>query len=289
MNALLSSMFALSIVSCCFEHNLSNHVRFRSLSVVSTKRRRRSRVVVNFRLILSQCVFISVLCAFSCNLIRVLTWRKTKCNSINWICGSTLRIWCEVVLKTSQIIRSFVFCSSMISFVSLFDVFDFSCEACYVLDSYVIIDRTTMIYTCLVFLKQASHVNAMSWERANICVVIFFWIFRTCDFHLSLMFIWILNILIEIVDFLITLLILMNAVILNLRWFCVKCINSYLIDAKRTSCRLVHSSHSSCVCFSALQLLFVLISYIKMLMSFTKSIIVILCLDFFNDSKIFML
>ncbi len=135
LNVLLSSMFALSVVFCCFEHNLSNHVRFRSSSVVSTKRRRRSRVVVSFRLILSQCVSINVLCTFSCNLIRVLTWRKTKCNSIDWICVSTSRIWCEVVLKTSQIIRNLVFCSSMISFVSLFDVSDFSYEACHVLDS----------------------------------------------------------------------------------------------------------------------------------------------------------
>ncbi len=122
LNALLSSMFALSIVSCCFKHSLSNHVRLRSSNVVSTKGRRRSRVVVSFRLILSQCVFVSVLCAFLCNLIRVLTWRKIRCSSIDWICASTSRIWCEVVLKTSQIIRSLILCSSMISFVSLFDV-----------------------------------------------------------------------------------------------------------------------------------------------------------------------
>jgi hypothetical protein len=43
LNLLFLSMYELNIMSCCFEHSLSNHVRFRSFNVESTRRRVKSR------------------------------------------------------------------------------------------------------------------------------------------------------------------------------------------------------------------------------------------------------
>jgi hypothetical protein len=57
--------------------------------------------------------------------------------------------------------------------MSFMNEFERSCETCHVLNSYVMIDLTTAVYTCLVFLKQASHVDAVRRVSASICVVIF--------------------------------------------------------------------------------------------------------------------
>jgi hypothetical protein len=163
-------------------------------------------------------------------------------------------------LNASQTVRKFCFCKSMRFLMNFMNEFERSCDACHVLNLYVMIDLTIVVYTCLVFLKQAFHVDAMRRVSASICVVIFSWIFLTCESHLNLMSSCIFNIFIEMNDFLITSLMLIIVVMLKRRWFLIKCINSYLIDAKRVSCRLVHNSHSTWIFFNTLQLLFVLVS-----------------------------
>jgi hypothetical protein len=242
-----------------FAHNLSNHFRLRSLDVSSVVRRLRSRAIVNLRLILLQCAFVKTLCSFSCNLIRVFICSSVKCNSMNDICVSTFKNWWKVVLNASQTMRKFCFCKSMKFLMSFMNEFERSCDAYHVLNSYVMIDLTIVVYTYLVFLKQTLHVDAVRRVSASICVVIFSWIFLTCEFHLNLMSNCIFNIFIEMNDFLITSLMLIIVVMLKRRWFFVKCINSYLIDANRVSCRLVHNSHSTWIFFSVLQLFFVLV------------------------------
>jgi hypothetical protein len=79
---------------------------------------------------------------------------------------------------------------------------------------------------------------------------------------------------------LITLLMLMNVNMFNLQWFFVKCSNSYFVDAKCTSCRFAHKSHSTYAFSNILQLFSMLVLYVNILMSFTKSIIVF-CVVFF--------
>ncbi len=138
--------------------------------------------------------------------------------------------------------------------------------------------------TCLVFLKQAFHVKIVNLINASICVIILFWIFLMCESHFSLISSCTLNTRTIIVDFRMTFSTLIVIVMSNRLWFFAKCSSSYLIDAKRASCRRVHSSQMTWIFFNALQLLVMLVSYVRMLISFTKFMIVILYL---NRSKIF--
>jgi hypothetical protein len=251
-NVLLMSLFFNKMIYSFFAHNLSNHFRLRFFDVSLIIRRLRSRVVVNLRLIFMQCAFVKTLCFFSCNLIRVFICNNVKWNLMNDICASKSKNWWKVVLNALQTMRKLCFCKSMRFLMNFMNEFERSCDASHVLNSYVMINLTIIVYTCLVFLKQTFHVDAVRRVSASICVVIFSWIFLTCEYHLSLMSSCIFNIFIEINDFLMTSLMLIIIVMLKRRWFLVKCINSYLIDAKRISCRLAHNSHSTWSFFNAL-------------------------------------
>jgi hypothetical protein len=72
-------------------------------------------------------------------------------------------------------------------------------------------------------------------------------------------------------------------------WSRVKYNNSYLIDAKWVSFRCVHNLQMTCVFFNVLQLLVMFMLYVKMLMSFTKFVIVILYLNSSKILKMFIL
>jgi hypothetical protein len=254
------SLFSSKMILSFFAHNLSNHFRLRFFDVSFVTRRLRSRAIVNLRLILLQCVFVRTLCSFSCNLIRVFVCSSVKCNSMSDICVSTFKSWWKIVLNASQTVRRFYFCKLMKFLMSFMNEFERSCDACHVLNSYVMINLTIAVYTCFVFLKQTSHVDAMRRVNASICVIIFSWIFLTYKFHLNLMSSCIFNIFIEMNDFFMISLMLIIIIMLKRRWFFVKCINSYLIDAKRVSCRFVYNSYSTWTFFNVLQLLWMLVS-----------------------------
>jgi hypothetical protein len=200
------------------------------------------------------------------------------------ICVSTFRISLDVIRNVSLIVRRLCFWKSINLFVKNKVVSERSCDACHVLLSYVMTDRTTTLYTCLVFLKQTSQIKIVNLISASICVILLFWIFLTCESHFSLISNCTLNTCTIIVDSRMTFFTLIVIVMSNRLWFFVKCNNSYLVDAKRTSCRRVHSSQMTWVFFSALQLLVMLVSYVRMLISSTKSMTVILYL---NRSKTF--
>jgi hypothetical protein len=177
---LLMSLFSSRMTSSFFAHSLSNHFRLRFFDVSSAARRLRSRAIVSLRLILLQCVFVRTLCSLSCNLIRVFVCSSVRCNSMSDIYVSTSRSWWEIVLNASQTVRRFCFCKSMRFLMNFMNEFERPCDACHVLNSYVMTDLTTAVYTCLVFLKQAPHVDAVRRVSASICVVIFSWILLTC-------------------------------------------------------------------------------------------------------------
>jgi hypothetical protein len=251
---------------------------------MSTWRRLLSRVWVSLRLILSQCLMIKTLCESSCNLILIFVCKYAKCSSMNCICVSTFKISLDVIRNVSLIVRKLCFWRFINLFVKNKVVSERSCDACHVLLSYVMTDRTTTLYTCLIFLKQAFYVKIVNLINASICVIILFWIFLMCEFHFSLISNCTFNTRTIIVDFRMTFFTLIVIVMSNRLWFFARCSNSYLIDAKRTSCRRAHSSQMTWVFFSALQLLVMLVSYVRMLISFTKFMTVILYL---NRSKIF--
>jgi hypothetical protein len=151
---LLMNLFFNKMIFSFFAHNLSKHFRLRFFDVSSVARRLRSRVVVNLRLILLQCAFVKTLCSFSWNLICVFVCSNVKCNSMNDICVSTFKNWWKIVLNASQTIHKFCFCKSMKFLMNFMNEFECSCDACHVLNSYVMIDLTTVVYTCFVFLSR---------------------------------------------------------------------------------------------------------------------------------------
>jgi hypothetical protein len=200
------------------------------------------------------------------------------------ICVSTFRISLSVIENASLIVQRFWFWRFISLFVSDKDVSERSCDACHVLLSYVMTSRTTTLYTCLVFLKQTSSIKIVNLIKTSICVIILFWIFLTCKSHFNLISNCTLSTRTIVVDSLMTFFTLIVIVMSNRLWFFVKCNSSYLIDAKRASCRRAHSSQMTWVFFSALKLLVMLVLYVRILISSTKSMTVILYL---NRSKTF--
>ncbi len=255
-----------------------------SFNVTSIWRRFFFRVRINLRLILSQCLMIKTLWTSSCNLILIFVCKYVKCNSMNCIYISTFKIFLNVIRNVLLIVRNFCFRKLINLFVIEKNVFERSCNACQMLLLYVITIQTTMLYMCLIFLKQTFQMKIVNLINASICVIIWFWIFLTCELYFSLMSNCTFNTRIIVVDFLMTFFTLIVIIMLNRLWFFVKCNNSYLINAKRISCRRAHNSQMTCIFISALQLFVIFISYVKMLISFTKSMILILYL---NRSKIF--
>jgi hypothetical protein len=277
------------VMSSFSAQSFANQTRLRSFDVMSIKRRFFFRVWINLRLIRSQCLMMKTLCESLCNLILIFVCKYAKCSSMNCICVSTLKISLNVTRNASLIVRTFCFWKSINLFVNDKDVSERSCDACHVLLSYVMTNRTTTLYTCLIFLKQISQMKIVNLINASICVIILFWIFLTCESHFSLMSNCTLNTRTIVVDFLITFFTLIVIIMSNRLWFLVKCSNSYSIDAKRTSCRRVHSSQITYVFSNALQLLVMFVSYVKILISFTKSMTVILYLNRLKTFKMFAL
>jgi hypothetical protein len=114
--------------------------------------------------------------------------------------------------------------------------------ACHVLLSYMMTNRTTTLYTCLVFLKQTFYVKIVNRIKASIWIIIFFWIFLTCESHFNLMSICTVNTRTNDVSFLMMFFMLIAIIMSNHLRFRAKCNNSYLIDAKRVSWRRTHSA-----------------------------------------------
>jgi hypothetical protein len=160
----------------------------------------------------------------------------------NCICDSTSRISLDVARNASLIVCKLCFWRFINLFVKNKVVSERSCDACHVLLSYVMTDRTTTLYTCLIFLKQAFQIKIVNLINASIWIIILFWIFLMCEFHFNLISSCTLNTRTIFVDFRMTFFTLTVIVMSNRLWFFVRCSSSYLIDAKRTSCRRVHSS-----------------------------------------------
>jgi hypothetical protein len=110
-NSFLKSLFVNRSIICSISsfstHSFVNQTCLRSSDVMFAWRRLLCRVWVNFCLILSQCLKISVLCALFGNLIRDLICRYARCNSINCIWISTFKNFLSLTRNVSLIIRDF--------------------------------------------------------------------------------------------------------------------------------------------------------------------------------------
>jgi hypothetical protein len=98
-----------------------------------------------------------------------------------------------------------------------------------------------------------------SWKSQDLCDYIFC-TFRRCAFHFNLFSICILKTRTWWKDYFTTSQTLIDVCMSHFAMFLVKCINSYLIDAKTILWREFHSRQCSCIFFNNRQLLIVLIS-----------------------------
>ena len=134
----------------------------------------------------------------------------------------------------------------------------------------VISDLITAEYTCLAFVKIASHVKTFKRLSASILVTWLTSICWRCASHCSFMFSWIFKTCTSDFNLIIELFIYMLVIMLNFLDFLVKCVNSYFSDANIVSWVWTHFAQTSCVLLSVLQISSMNLSYARMLMSFTK-------------------
>jgi hypothetical protein len=157
-NVFLKLLFVIElsfrVVFSISAQSFVNQTRLRFLDVISIWRRLFFRVQMSLRLILSQCLMIKTLCEFLCNLVFIFICKYAKCSSMNCIYVLTFKIFLSVIRNVLLIVRNFYFWRFINLFVIDNDVFERSCEACHVLLSYVMTNRTTTLYMCLIFLKQ---------------------------------------------------------------------------------------------------------------------------------------
>jgi hypothetical protein len=201
----LRSLFVIELSFCVVlsfsAQSFANQTRLRFFDVMSAWRRFLFRAWISLRLILSQCLMIRALCESSCNLILIFVYKYAKCSSMSCICVSTFKISLDVIRNVSLIVRRFCFWRFINLFVRNKVVSERSCDACHVLLSLMMTDRTTTLYTCLVFLKQIFQIKFVNLINESVCVIILFWIFLTCESHFSLISSCTLNTRTIIVDF----------------------------------------------------------------------------------------
>jgi len=180
------------------------------------------------------------------------------CSMFRWTC--------------SELVYISIFSVSMLTFLNIFATWckvwfckvsslhflsdnSFSLSRWYQTDaSNVISDFTTAEYTCLAFVKIASHVKIFRWLSASILVTWLTFICRRCAFHCSFMFSWIFRTCMSDFDLIIELSICMLTVMLNFLDFLVKCVSSYFSDANVVSWVWVHFVQTSCILLNVLQI-----------------------------------
>ena len=143
---------------------------------------------------------------------------------------------------------------SVSSLRSLPDSSPFLSRWCQTDASNAISDLTTAEYTCLAFVKVASHVKTSRWLSASILVAWFASICRRCASHRSFMFSCTPRIRTSDFDLITELSICMLVVMSNLFDFLVKCVSSYFSDANVASWVQAHSAQTSCALLSVLQI-----------------------------------
>ena len=115
-------------------------------------------------------------------------------------------------------------------------------------------DLIIVEYTCLAFVKIASHVKTSKWLSVSILVMWFIFICRRCVSHYSFMFSCIFRICTSDFNLITELSIYMLVIMSNLFNFLVKCVSSYFSDANVASWVQAHFAQTSCALLSVLQI-----------------------------------
>ncbi len=150
--------------------------------------------------------------------------------------------WCRVWFWSVSSLHSLLNSSSFLS------------RWCQTDASNAISDLTTAEYTCLAFVKIASHVKTSRWLSVSILVTWFIFICRRCTSHCSFMFSCTSRTCTSDFDLITKLSIYMLVIMLNLFNFLVKYVSSYFSDANVASWVQVHFAQTSCALLSVLQI-----------------------------------
>ncbi len=180
------------------------------------------------------------------------------CSMFRWTCSELVYVSVSKVSMFTLLNASATWCRvwfwSVSSLHSLLNSSSFLLRWCQTDALNAISDLTTAKYTCLTFVKIASHVKTSRWLSVSILVTWFVFICRRCASHCSFMFSCIFRIHTSDFDLITELSICMLVIISNLFDFLVKCVSSYFSDANVASWVQAYFAQTSCALLSVLQI-----------------------------------
>ncbi len=180
------------------------------------------------------------------------------CSMFRWTCSELVYISVSRVSMLTLLNTFATWCRvwfwSVSSLHSLLDSSSFLSRWCQIDALNVISDLTTAEYTCLAFVKIASHVKTSRWLSVSILVTWFVSICWRCASHCSFMFSYIFRTHTSDFDLITEFSICMLVIMLNLFNFLVKCVSSYFSDANVASWVQAHFAQTSCASLSVLQI-----------------------------------
>ncbi len=227
---------------------------FRSTIFLMTSEREMTRLtfVKRTRISLHACLISCV--QSSTQLCSVILF----CNMFRWTCSeliyvSVSKVSMFTLLNTSATWHR-VWFWSVSNLHSLLNSSSFLSRWCQTYASNAISDLTTAEYTCLAFVKIASHVKTSRWLSVSILVTWFISICRRCASHCSFVFSCTFRTRTSDFNLIIELSICMLIIMSNLFDFLVKCVSSYFSDANVAPWMRAHFAQTSCALLNVLQI-----------------------------------
>ncbi len=199
--------------------------------------------------------------AYLISCVQLLTWLCSVilfCSMFRWTCSelmyvSVFKVSMFTLLNASATWRR-VWFWNVSSLRSLLNSSSFLLRWCQTDASNAISDLTTAEYTCLAFVKIASHVKTSRWLSVNILMTWFIFICWRCASHCSFMFSCISRIHTSDFNLITELSICMLVIMLNFFDFLVKCVSSYFSDANVASWVQTHFVQTLCALLNVLQI-----------------------------------
>ncbi len=180
------------------------------------------------------------------------------CSMFRWTCSELMYVSVSRVSMFTLLNASATWCRvwfwSVSSLHSLLNSSSFLSRWCQTDASNAISDLTTAEYTCLAFVKIASHVKTSRRLSVSILVTWFVSICRRYASHCSFVFSCISRTRTSDFDLITELSICMLVIMLNLFDFLVKCVSLYFSDANVALWVRAHFAQTSCALLSVLQI-----------------------------------
>ena len=186
-----------------------------------------------------------------CSVILFYSMFKWTCSKLMYV--SVFRVSMLTFLNASATWYK-VWFWSVFNLHSLLNSSSFLSRWCQTDASNAISDLTTAEYTCLAFVKIASHVKTSRQLSVSILVTWFIFICRRCASHCSFMFNCIFKTHMSDFNLIIELSIYMLVIMLNLFDFLVKCVSSYFSDANVVSWVQAHFAQMLYALLNVLQI-----------------------------------